>query len=231
MQQIARMLNQPATTFLWPEEKGYGVNWFAPDAQIELCGHGALAAVAYLERTKGDDPVVLHYTSGSVSGYKSIDNTCSLEFKPIKIHGNTSPEKALIDGLGDDILEYYPTGNKNIVLLKNEEAVRTLKPDFERLKQCKAFGFIVTAPGESADFVSRTLVPHIEQLEDPATGSSHVVLTSFWGRKLGKNNMKAHQLSRQGGEFLCELHKDHVKLTGQFAHLANGHLDASIFGL
>ncbi|TRX60812.1 PhzF family phenazine biosynthesis protein [Fulvivirga sp. M361] len=224
MQQIAYQLNQPATTFLWPATDGYHVKWYAPDAEIELCGHGSLAAIAYLTKAKEGNDVILHYSSGTIIGKRNPDNTCSIDFKPITIHGRSSPEQALIKGLGANITDYYATDNKNIVLLKDEIAVQSLQPDFNRLKECAAFGFIVTAKGDRSDFVSRTLVPHVQQLEDPATGSSHVLLTSFWSKRLNKTKMTGYQLSKQGGAFLCELIENNIRLTGKYACLANGHL-------
>ena len=67
-----------------------------------------------------------------------------------------------------------------------------MTPDFQKLRTMEMFGYIVTAPSssEEIDFVSRTIIPHVQQLEDPATGSSHAALVPFWANKLNKNNFK-----------------------------------------
>ena len=84
--------------------------------------------------------------------------------------------------------------------------------------------YSVTALGDEVDFVSRTLIPHVQQLEDPATGSSHAALTPFWRERLKKDRMVAHQLSKRGGKFVCEMENEQVKLTGSFSMLAKGEL-------
>ena len=54
MQSIAKELKQPATTFLAkePGEDRFAIRWFAPDAEIGICGHGTAAATAYLGQKK-----------------------------------------------------------------------------------------------------------------------------------------------------------------------------------
>ncbi|MGB0178260.1 MAG: PhzF family phenazine biosynthesis protein, partial [Owenweeksia sp.] len=89
--------------------------------------------------------------------------------------------------------------------------------------ESEVFGYVVTAAGNKVDFVSRTLVPHVQQLEDPATGSSHALLTPFWAKRLGKNTLYAHQLSSRGGAFNCTYNDEKVQLNGRFSILATGH--------
>jgi predicted PhzF superfamily epimerase YddE/YHI9 len=83
------------------------------------------------------------------------------------------------------------------------------------LKKIPLRGVVVTAPGEEADFVSRMFGPKIGIDEDPATGSSHCSLTPYWADKLGKSKLVARQLSKRGGEMVCELDGQRVRLTGQ----------------
>ncbi len=97
-----------------------------------------------------------------------------------------------------------------------------MRPDFAKLRESEIFGYAVTAPGDQVDFVSRTIVPHVQQLEDHATGSSHAALTPFWAERLNKNQMQALQLSRRGGRFVCSLEGDQVTLEGKFSVLARG---------
>ncbi len=223
MQKMAADFNQPATTFLWPSPTTakWHTRWFAPDSEIELCGHGAMAAIAYLT-SQGNPGVTLTYNSGEITGHQNTEGSCTMEIEAIEHSPATQPETALMEGINTDIIEYYPTRNKHIVVVQDEQAVRGLKPDFHRLKDCRVFGFIVTAPGTEADFVSRTLVPHVQQLEDHATGSSHAVLTPFWSSRLGITKMTAYQLSKRGGRFLCELRDGKVLLSGECKCRAQG---------
>jgi predicted PhzF superfamily epimerase YddE/YHI9 len=80
-----------------------------------------------------------------------------------------------------------------------------------------ARGVGVTARGTEADFVSRFFAPKHHINEDPVTGSWHCLLTPFWAQRLGKIRFRAQQLSRRGGELVCELVNDRVLLSGQCA--------------
>lgn len=227
MQHLAAEFNQPATTYLWKgdREDQFHVRWFAPDEEIGLCGHGSLAAVAYLtERFVFSTEVELLYREGSIRGKKVDSYTCRLLLKPISVVSEETPSTTLKEALGIPVLAQFTTGNKDIVLTESEADVKSMRPDFAKLRELETFGYAVTAPGEKVDFVSRTFVPHVQQLEDPATGSSHAALVPFWSQRLGKNKLVAHQLSKRGGKFLCEINADQVSLSGAFQVIAEGKL-------
>lgn len=223
-QEIAADLNQPATTFLWPakEEGHYHVRWFAPDSEIGLCGHGSHAAVAFLTGQKGKSSVVLHYKGGELSGANHNNGQCSIWLDPIPIMEELPPPEGLGEALGVDIVNYFTTDNKHLVILASEKELATMQPSFSQLREIDVFGYAVTAPGDEVDFVSRTLVPHVKQLEDHATGSSHAALTPFWSERLEKPEMNARQLSPRKGKLVCALDESRVKLTGKFSLLADG---------
>ena len=221
MVKIAEDLNQPATTFLWPADTlhHWHIRWFAPDAEIGLCGHGSLAAIAHLSNNESE--VTLHYTGGTITGTKKNHGT-SMDIDAITSYKKDTYDPVIVKGIGIPVLEYYENNNKSIVVVENEAAVRDMKPDFETLRHMTPFGIIVTAKGNEIDFVSRTLVPKVRQLEDHATGSSHAALTPFWAKKLNKTQLSAQQLSARGGAFQCELIDERVMLTGQTTLIGQG---------
>ncbi|MTI21198.1 PhzF family phenazine biosynthesis protein [Fulvivirga sp. RKSG066] len=219
MQNIAADYNQPATTFLWQDEHDqWHVRWFAPDDEIELCGHGSLAAFAYLQNQK---PLSIKYKSGFIEGHISGQNQCAMILDPIESNVDDF-DPAIAKGLGVDIKGYYENNNKHIVLVESEEVVKKMQPNFAGLRGCEPFGYVVTAKGSNTDFVSRTIVPKVQQLEDHATGSSHAALTPFWSDKLGKDKLTGLQLSPRGGFFNCEMINTKVKLSGQYKTLVSG---------
>lgn len=229
MQSIAADFNQPATTFLWKnpadKEHEFRVRWFAPDAEIGLCGHGSLAAIVFLSVKRAvKGTVTLCFAEGQLEGSLQEDGSCSMTLDGIPVLSEDEIPPKLEEGLGIKVKAYYSTPNKNIVLAESEEAVRQMQPNFEKLRELAAFGYAVTAAADQVDFVSRTLVPHVQQLEDPATGSSHAALAPFWSKKLGKNQMTAHQLSKRGGKFKCEMLGNNVRLSGMYQILAEGQL-------
>lgn len=207
LQEIATELQQPATTFLWKTEKinQFKIRWFAPDAEIGLCGHGAMAAAVFLSH---------HFPGNAKNGFDLIKgesiincgindkNTYFIYLQNIKRAEAEKPPLSLEKALGQKIVKYYPTDNKDIVLLENEESLAKMKPDFKALRKIDVFGYAVTAPSaKKDDFVCRTLVPHVQQLEDHATGSTQAVLVDFWASELEKSEMTSRQLSKRGGYF------------------------------
>ena len=73
---------------------------------------------------------------------------------------------------------------------------------------------IITAKGDTVDFVSRFFAPGAGIDEDPVTGSAHSQLIPFWSERLGKQQLTARQLSARGGELLCEDLGDRVLMGG-----------------
>ncbi len=226
MKRLASDLNQPASTFLWADKDAhtFNVRWFAPDAEIGLCGHGSLAAIAYLHNHYALAKIKLKYSGGEIYGTANSDGTCSMQLDAIPVTGETTPSPVLEAGLGIPVKEYFTTNNKQIVVVGSERELHDMRPDFEKLRESEVFGYSVTAAGNEVDFVSRTIVPHVQQLEDHATGSSHAALAPFWSKRLGKSKMIALQLSKRGGKFECELQDNLVTLTGHYTLIAEGQL-------
>lgn len=88
-----------------------------------------------------------------------------------------------------------------------------------------AIAVIVSAPGDTVDFVSRFFAPGGGIPEDPVTGSSHCTLTPYWAARLGKNKLTAKQLSHRGGDLLCELRGDRVVIAGHVVEYLRGEIE------
>lgn len=214
LQAVASDLNQPATCFVQQRGNGaYNIRWFAPDAEIGLCGHGALAAAGFLNQTADVKAGTFHYgTEGCIDFETDADFArVSLNAIPVVEQGQLTPE--LTEGTGLNLKGYFKTKNKHILLAGSAEEVKKMTPDFCRLRDSNEFGFIVTALGDAGcDVVSRTLVPHVQQLEDHATGSSHAALVPFWSERMGKKELICRQYSPRGGEFQTLLTGNQVVL-------------------
>ena len=101
-----------------------------------------------------------------------------------------------------------------LAIFDSESEVRELRPEFPRVASLDAFAVIVSAPGESVDFVSRFFAPRAGIPEDPVTGSAHCTLVPYWAARLGKAELTAKQVSARGGELWCRLAGDRVVISG-----------------
>ncbi len=126
--------------------------------------------------------------------------------------------EALSDALGQAPSEVHLS--RDILAVYDDEAsVRDLSPDQAKLLVLdEGFGVIVTAKGDTVDFVSRFFAPKAGVAEDPVTGSAHCTLVPFWTERLGRSQLVAHQVSARGGELHCELRGDRVIMSGQCVH-------------
>jgi len=215
MQSIAMENNLSETAFLVRESSGaYGLRWFAPETEIDLCGHATLASAYVLmnEVRAVSGTVEFHTISGTLTVSKNGD-VFTMDF-PSRPPVPCEVPPLLEQALGASVLEAHASRDL-LALLENEDAVRNLRPDISLLKQLKdVFAVVVTARGTDCDFVSRFFAPGAGIPEDPVTGSSHSTLIPFWHARLGKKQMIARQLSARGGTLICEYCGDRVKIGG-----------------
>ena len=218
MQAIAAENNLSETAFFVPEGEGYGLRWFTPLKEIDLCGHATLATAHVLFEHLGfaGAEIVFSTRSGALRVTRAGDRL-AMDF-PAKAVEPCAAPAALIEGLGRMPLEVYG-GRDYLAVFADAAEVRALRPDPRRLAELDRHGVIVTAPGGAedgdVDFVSRFFVPKFGVDEDPVTGSAHCSLTPFWAARLGKATLEARQVSRRGGRLQCTLSGERVILRGR----------------
>ena len=218
MRNVAMEMNLSETAFLLRQDDGFGLRWFTPEVEVELCGHATLASAYILWKTgalRPDETARFHTLSGMLTAVKKPEGI-ELDF-PAKIEAPVAVPEGLSEALGAEPL--YVGSNKMdfLVELKSEAEVRKLSPDFNALGRMDARGVMVTAAADSDeyDFVSRFFVPSCGINEDPVTGSAHCCLGPYWMKKLGKNVLKAWQASKRGGGLIVKVEGDRVKLVGK----------------
>ena len=72
--------------------------------------------------------------------------------------------------------------------------------------------------------MSRYFAPTFGVNEDPVTGSAHCTLAPYWAARLGKQALRARQVSRRGGELSCALAGDRVHIGGKARLVITGTL-------
>jgi predicted PhzF superfamily epimerase YddE/YHI9 len=101
-----------------------------------------------------------------------------------------------------------------------------LEADLEALAGLPAGGMIVTARSEDPDFdfVSRYFAPAFGIPEDPVTGSAHCTLGPFWRDRLGKDDLRARQISHREGVLGVRVDGRRVYLGGKAVTVISGRL-------
>ncbi len=214
MQKIAVENNLSETAFFVKNDDVYEIRWFTPTYEIDLCGHATLAsAFVIFEILKTETEIVNFHShkSGSLTVEKKED-LLILDFPSRPVSPVEIPE-GLIEAIGKEPKEVLKARDYFLVY-ETEQEVLEIKPNFSKLLEIDAHGFIVTAKGENLDFVSRFFAPEVGVFEDPVTGSAHCNLIPFWAERLGKTELFAKQISARGGELFCKLVGDRVKIGG-----------------
>lgn len=203
------------TAFIVPAAVGrYAIRWFTPRVEVALCGHATLASAWVVFNRLA--PELQRVTFDSKSGPLHVerqDERLELDF-PLGELGAREVSGELTSALGAEPLEVY-SGWLWLVRYADAATVRELKPNFAWLEATGVQGFIVTAPGEDCDFVSRFFAPKVGVAEDPVTGSAHTLLVPYWAKRLGKQQFVARQISERGGQLWCELREDRVRIAGE----------------
>jgi PhzF family phenazine biosynthesis protein len=214
MQKIALENNLSETAFFVKKDDVYEIRWFTPTYEIDLCGHATLAsAFVIFEVLKLEESLIEFHShkSGSLSVEKKGD-ILVLDFPSRPVSACEAPN-GLIEAIGKQPKEILKARDYFLVY-ENEQEILDINPNFSKLLEIDAHGFIVTAKGDSSDFVSRFFAPEVGVFEDPVTGSSHCNLIPYWAEKLGKTELFARQISARGGKLFCELKGDRVKIGG-----------------
>jgi len=213
MQDIAAENNLSETAFFVRKEKIYELRWFTPVIEVDLCGHATLASAHVLFNHLGynEEQITFSTVSGELMVTRE-DSRLILNF-PATPPSPAKIKEELVQGLGMRPIEVHKSRDY-LAVFGSESDILALKPNFDILRKLDCLGIIVSAKGESCDFVSRFFAPAAGIDEDPVTGSAHTTLIPFWAERLKKNILHAFQLSRRKGELFCELAGDRVKIGG-----------------
>jgi PhzF family phenazine biosynthesis protein len=227
MQAVAREMNLSETAFLHPEGEGFGLRWFTPAVEVDLCGHATLASAHVLWEAGYLEPasVARFSTRSGVLTARRVGAWIQLDFPAEREEPVQAPAE-LERALG--VVANYVGRNRfdYLVEVASEAALRGMEPDFRRLGQVEARGIIVTcrAEGPPYDFVARFIAPASGIDEDPVTGSAYCCLGPFWQARLRKAEFLAYKASARGGVVGVTAQGDRVLLRGQAVTVLRGEL-------
>jgi PhzF family phenazine biosynthesis protein len=218
MQAVAREMNLAETAFLMKQADGFNLRWFTPSVEVELCGHATLASAHILWETGRlplAAPARFHSLSGLLTAVRQ-GNAIELDFPATPDEPEALPA-GLAEALGATPTYFGRSRFDCIAEVASEDIVRSLSPDFARLKVLPARGLMVTSRASSPgfDFVSRFFGPAVGIDEDPVTGSAHCCLGPYWSKRLHKTELVAYQASARGGVVGVSVRGDRVRLSGR----------------
>ncbi|HLA64422.1 MAG TPA: PhzF family phenazine biosynthesis protein [Rhodothermales bacterium] len=238
MQAVAQEMNLAETAFLYgrdgePGEEGvYGLRWFTPTVEVDLCGHATLAAAHALYEAgllAPDAAARFDTASGRLTVRRAGAAGLTMDF-PSTPPVAAAPPPLLAETLGAWPQWMGTTPFDLFAVLDSETAVRGLAPDMAAVEALGApRGLIVTARadvGVPYDFVSRFFAPAAGVPEDPVTGSAHCALAPYWAGRLSRTALVGFQASARGGRVSVRVAGDRVELTGRAVTVVRGEMTA-----
>lgn len=204
------------TAFFIEKGKNFHLRWFTPEIEMDLCGHATLATAHCLKTILGyqGDEIVFETLSGDLI-VKAENGRYKMNF-PSRMPVTSNLPEIISESLNIAPREVLKARDY-VLVYENETDIRNItinRQIFDQINLAPG-GVIVTAIGDSSDFVSRFFTPQASILEDPVTGSAHCSLIPFWALRLGRNELYARQLSERTGDLYCEYQGERVIISGQ----------------
>jgi PhzF family phenazine biosynthesis protein len=227
MQAVAAEMNLAETAFVTPALDGvHGLRWFTPTVEVDLCGHATLASAHALWSTGRAKPDTLRFSTRSGELRATPDGDRIALDLPVNPPTEADAPPGFLDALGARAVRVGVAPGWVLVEVATEAEVRALTPDFRALVDQPMA--IVTAPAAEApfDFASRVFGPGVGIDEDPVTGSAHCLLAPWWAPRVGRDELRARQVSARGGDLHVRLAGDRVFVAGHAVTVLTGTLEA-----
>jgi PhzF family phenazine biosynthesis protein len=222
---IARENNLSETAFVVRNPEGvFEIRWFSPLKEIDFCGHATLASahVIFAHVTTSSEIVFRAKAVGNLTVRKDSRNLIEMAFPNREPVALDAVPDALREGLSVTPVAYLKNQQAYFAVLDDEEAVRRVVPDLERLKSLGPLDVVVTARGTKFDCVSRYFWPANGGAEDPVTGSIHAGLAPYWAQRLQKQSLVALQASERSGVLYCRVEASTVFVAGHCVDYLEG---------
>lgn len=196
MQKVAADVGYSESVFAAPVGDAWRVRYFAPEVEVDFCGHATIALGAALARHEGPGLFTLDINRARVTVEGHLSETdwgASFQSPPTR-SGPVAPavlEEALdLFGLGPAELDprippavAHGGGDHLVLALKDRETLRAMRYDFDRGQALAGREGYVTfnlVYAEAAQlFHARDPFPLGGVYEDPATGAAAAALAGY----------------------------------------------------
>jgi len=240
LQRLAAECGQSETAFVLNLQGQWLLRWFTPTLEVDLCGHGTMAAalaMAHWGLLQPGEQLVFHSRSGLLpvqqwgGGFRLQLPTGQLHQAP----GDPGLEQLLHTPVQQ---RWTSSLNYEVALVDPTFPLAALEMDQERLGQRPCLGLVVMQASPSGgagagvkpcDYALRFFAPRAGIPEDPVTGSAHALVAPYWLARTGQSLLKARQLSPRGGYLqLFPGDEDQMVLEGEARLVWSGKLVASL---
>jgi PhzF family phenazine biosynthesis protein len=224
MQNIAAENNLAETAFFIRKNGEYHIRWFTPETEIDLCGHATLASAFVLFNYENYSADTIRFQSRSgILSVRRDGAYLTMDF-PTDDISKTEITEEIFAGFDIKPLEAYKGKTDYMLVYENENQIRNIGHYLYKIAKINARGIIITAKGDSVDFVSRFFAPQSGISEDPVTGSAFTTLVPYWSARLGKKDLEAVQLSKRTGFVKCRYLGDRTEISGKAALYMKGEI-------
>lgn len=226
MQALAKENNQAETAFLLRtgDPARFGLRWFTPGMEVDLCGHATLASAHVLLAEMGLKAASLTFDtrSGPLIVTRAAEGY-EMDFPADPPRRSAVAPDGLAEALGAAPVEVW-AGRYLVAVLADAAAVHAVKPDIRALAAIQGEAgelgqVIVCARAEASDdvdVVDRFFAPGCGVDEDPATGSAHCILGPLYADRLDRATVRFRQVfPGRGGDIETEVRGDRVLLRGR----------------
>lgn len=196
MQAIAAEVGYPETAFAAPSESGWRVRYFAPEVEVDFCGHATIALGATLAQQQGDGIFDLQLNRANITVEGRRDGLAMLAaLQSPPTHSRAASAQLVADALAlfslgaSDLDPRIPpavahAGADHLVLALNTRArLAAMRYAFEAgrtLALAHSIGTFILVHAETPQlFHARNPFPIGGVYEDPATGAAAAALAGY----------------------------------------------------
>ena len=196
MQKVAAEIGYSESAFAAPAGDAWQVRYFAPEVEVDFCGHATIALGAALARREGPGVFALDINHGRITVEGRLSETnwgASFQSPPtssgpvaaavldeaLDLFGLTSAD--LDTGIPPAVA--HGGGDHLILALKDRQTLRAMQYDFEKgrvLTEREGYVTFSLVHAETAQlFHARNPFPRGGVYEDPATGAAAAALAGY----------------------------------------------------
>lgn len=200
-----------------PQAQCFDVHVYKNGREIQRCGHGFLAAAAFLFAHEGCSEVMLRSGNEQYRCTQEAEDSVSVTLPYLHVHKNLLDEgSSRFLGLRDQQRFCWETEDPRgyrMVQLEDPQEIYGL--EINPSSKLDERALVVTSIHPEHDFVFRYFAPQYGELESPATGSVQSALGPYWATKLKKTRLTAVQASPGGALMQLEVVLGSVRLQGR----------------